>query len=201
VTAAERETLAREALAEITPAGTFGDFMSETAEGEGVYTLLFAATMGGYPGWHWTVSVAELPDSAPTVLEAELLPGDGSLLAPDWVPWSDRLVPTDELVALVGEDDVDDLDADDLDDDLDDDDLDDDRGDDPDDGIDFETIDPVDAGVESAVESGETLDLLALPEDEQDEPEAEADDDGPEPPAAAPVKKRRQKKQQPGEGE
>jgi hypothetical protein len=185
VTAAERETLAREALAEITAVGTFGDFISETAEGEDVYTLLFAATMGGYPGWHWTVSVAELPDSAPTVLEAELLPGDGSLLAPEWVPWSDRLVAGEDLDVLV------DLDADDDLDDLDDaDDLDDDHGDDPDDGIDFESVADLEAS-----------DLLAMGEDEQDQPEAEADDDGPEPPAVAPVKKRRQKKQEPGEGD
>jgi len=187
VTAAVREAIARDALAEITPAGTYGHFLSETDEGEGVYTLLFAATMPGYPGWHWTVSVAELPDSAPTVLEAELLPGDGSLLAPDWVPWSDRLVVGEDLDALEA---IDDLDEVDLDDDLDDvDDLDDDHGDDPDDGIDFES-EPV-----------ESSDLLALPEDEQDEPQAEADDDGPEPPAVAPVKKRRQKKQEPGEGD
>jgi hypothetical protein len=152
VTAAERETLAREALAEITAIGTFGDFISETAEGEDVYTLLFAATMGGYPGWHWTVSVAELPDSPPTVLEAELLPGDGSLLAPEWVPWSDRLVAGEDLDVLVE--------------------------------LDFEGSD-----------------LLAVGEDEKDQPEAEADDDGPEPPAVAPVKKRRQKKQEPGEGD
>jgi hypothetical protein len=175
VTAAERETLAREALAEITAVGTFGDFIGETAEGEGVYTLLFAATMGGYPGWHWTVSVAELPDSAPTVLEAELLPGDGSLLAPEWVPWSDRVVAGEDLDVLAdleADDDLDDLDdADDLADDLDD-------------GIDFEESD-----------------LLAVSEDEKDQPEAEADDDGPEPPAVAPVKKRRQKKQEPGEGD
>ncbi|MEO5920525.1 MAG: DUF3027 domain-containing protein [Pseudolysinimonas sp.] len=185
VTAEEREAIARSALAEITPAGTFGDFIDETHEGEGVYTLLFAATMGGYPGWHWTVSVAVLPDSAPTVLEAELLPGDGSLLAPEWVPWSDRLKAGEDLDALaeiVGSDD------DDLDDDLDDDDLDDDHGDDPTDGIDFESAD---------LESG----LLAVGEDEQDEPEAETDDDGPEPPAAAPVKKRRQKKQHADEGD
>jgi hypothetical protein len=174
VTAAERETLAREALAEITAIGTFGDFISETAEGEDVYTLLFAATMGGYPGWHWTVSVAELPDSPPTVLEAELLPGDGSLLAPEWVPWSDRLVAGEDLDVLVeldSDDDLDDLDE------LDD-------VDDADDGIDFEGSD-----------------LLAVGEDEKDQPEAEADDDGPEPPAVAPVKKRRQKKQEPGEGD
>jgi hypothetical protein len=191
VTAAERETLAREALAEITAAGTFGDFISETAEGEDVYTLLFAATMGGYPGWHWTVSVAELPDSAPTVLEAELLPGDGSLLAPEWVPWSDRLVAGEDIDVLAVADELEELD--DLDDIDDVDDLDDDHGDDPDDGIDFES-DPV-------VEPVETLDLLAVGEDEQDQPEAESDDDGPEPPAVAPVKKRRQKKQEPGEGD
>ncbi len=185
VTAAERATLAREALAEITAAGTYGDFISETDEGQGVYTLLFAATMGGYPGWHWTVSVAELPDSAPTVLEAELLPGDGSLLAPEWVPWSDRLVAGEDLDALVdleGADDLEDID--------DPDDLDDDHGDDPDDGIDFES--------EPAAEAS---DLLAVGEDEQDQAEAESDDDRPEPPAVAPVKKRRQKKQEPGEGD
>jgi len=28
-------------------------------------------------------------------LEAELIPGDGALLAPDWVPWSERLRPGD----------------------------------------------------------------------------------------------------------
>jgi hypothetical protein len=188
VTAAERATLAREALAEITAAGTYGDFLSETDEGQGVYTLLFAATMGGYPGWHWTVSVAELPDAAPTVLEAELLPGDGSLLAPEWVPWSDRLVAGEDLDALAELDDADDLE------DLDDaDDIDDDHGDDPDDGIDFES--------EPAAGPDEASDLLAVGEDEQDQPEAEADDDGPEPPAVAPVKKRRQKKQEPAEGD
>lgn len=181
MTAAEREAIARSALAEITAAGTYGDFLSETDEGEGVYTLLFAATMGGYPGWHWTVSVAELPDSAPTVLEAELLPGDGSLLAPEWVPWSERLVVGEDLEALQALEDTDDLDdVDDLDDDV----LDDDHGDDPDDGIDFESSD-----------------LLALGEDEQSETEAEADDDGPKPPLAAPVNKRRQKKQQSDEGD
>ena len=179
VTAAEREAVARGALAEITAAGTYGDLISETEEGEGVHTLLFAATMGGYPGWHWTVSVAELPDAAPTVLEAELLPGDGSLLAPEWVPWSERLAAGEDLESLVELDDADDLDGDDLDDDV----LDDDHGDDPDDGIDFESSD-----------------LLALGEGEQDEAEPETDDDGPEPPLAAPVKKRRQKKQEPDEG-
>jgi len=177
MTTAEREQRARDALAEITAAGTFGELLSETAEDDGVFTMLFAATMGGYPGWHWTVSLAELPGEEPTVLEAELLPGDGALLAPDWVPWSERLDEYRAAQAEAGEPDESELLADD-EADLDEHDLDDDHGDDPDDGIDFESSD-----------------LLAVGEDEQHEAEGESDEDGPEPPAAAVVKKRRQKKQ------
>jgi hypothetical protein len=166
MTAAEREQVARDALAEITAAGTFGDLISETAEDDGVYTMLFAATMGGYPGWHWTVSLAEVPGDSPTVLETELMPGEGALLAPDWVPWSQRLEEYRAAQAAAGEpDETASLEGDDEDDD---DPLDDDHGDDPDDGIDFESSD-----------------LLAVGEDEQDEPESEADEDGPEPPAVA----------------
>lgn len=178
VTAAEREQVARDALAEITAAGTFGDLISDTAEGEGVFTLLFAATMVGYPGWHWTVSLAELEGEQPTVLETELMPGDGALLAPDWVPWSERLEEYRAAQAEAGEPDESVLDDVDEDDD-DDHDLDDDHGDDPDDGIDFESA----------------SDLLAVGEDEKDQPEAESDQDGPEPPRVAAVKNRRQKKQ------
>ena len=187
MTTAEREQRARDALAEITAAGTFGELLSETAEDDGVFTMLFAATMGGYPGWHWTVSLAELPGEEPTVLETELMPGDGALLAPDWVPWSERLDEYRAAQAEAGEPDESELLADDDEPDLDEHDLDDDHGDDPDDGIDFES-DPL-------VEPVEALDLLAVGEDEQDEAEGESDEDGPEPPAAAVVKKRRQKKQ------
>jgi hypothetical protein len=166
MTAAEREQVARDALAEITAAGTFGDLISETAEDDGVYTMLFAATMGGYPGWHWTVSLAEVPGDGPTVLETELMPGEGALLAPDWVPWSQRLEEYRAAQAAAGEpDETASLEGDDEEDD---DPLDDDHGDDPDDGIDFESSD-----------------LLAVGEDEQDESESEADEDGPEPPAVA----------------
>lgn len=86
-----RVDVARAALSEITPESQVGDLTSETTDDEGVTTLTFAATMLGYPGWHWTVSVAQLEGEEPTVLEAELLPGDGALIAPDWVPWSVRL--------------------------------------------------------------------------------------------------------------
>jgi len=165
VTGPEREQLARDALAEVTPAGTYGDLLGETVEDDGVYTLRFSSAMGGYPGWVWTVSLAELEGETPTVLETELMPGAGALLAPDWVPWSERLEEYRAAQAAAGEpDETVELDDDDDDDDPDDD----DHGDDPDDGIDFESSD-----------------LLAVGEDEQDEPETETDDGGPEPPAAS----------------
>ena len=176
------ESVARVALAEIAPAGTVGDLIDSTAAEEGVLALNFVSTLSGYPGWHWSVSVAQLPGEAPTVLEAELMPGEGALLSPDWVPWVDRLedyhVAQAALAAQAGEalldDDLDD-------DDLDDDDLDDDLGDDPDDGIDFEgALSP------SGLPSDGGVSPSGLPSDrgvdEQDEPESEPDDDRPEQP-------------------
>jgi len=130
VTADERARIARDALREITPDPTVGELVSQTDEGDGVTTLEFAATMSGYPGWHWTVSVAEVEDEAPTVLEAELLPGDGALLAPDWVPWSERLEDyraAQAAVAAEAEDDDESDDDESDDDDYDSDDEDDDR--------------------------------------------------------------------------
>ena len=84
--------LARGALAEITPESTIGEPLGYEVEESGAVSLFFECRIPGYPGWHWTVTVGRAGDDAePTVLEAELMPGDGALLAPDWVPWSDRL--------------------------------------------------------------------------------------------------------------
>jgi hypothetical protein len=125
------EAVARElalaALHEITPAATIGDFTDASVAEDGVLTLRFANRMAGYPGWFWTVGVAQVEDSAPTVLEAELTPGEGALTAPEWLPWAERLaeyeaaqaalaaegLATDDLEGDEDEDldDVDDLDA------------------------------------------------------------------------------------------
>ena len=195
------EQLALEALAEITPPDTVGAPTGREVAENGVVTLTFAAAMSGYPGWHWTVSLAEVDGLEPTVLELELLPGDGALLAPEWVPWSARLEEyraaqaaageTDETVeAADGEqgDDLDELDDDDAEDD-------DDLGDDPDDGIDFES-----AGSDIADERDESSDPTdsVVPErgvDEQDEADAESDEDRPEPPAAVAAEDLRQEEQ------
>lgn len=209
MTTADRVEIAQRALHEITPAATIGDFVSETVEDDGVVTMVFAATMLGYPGWHWTVSVAELDGEAPTVLEAELLPGDGALLAPDWVPWSDRLEEYRAARAAAGEpdetieggvavdDESDDDDADDEDDESDEDDDesdDDDDDDDESDGFDEDDVparhvyDGID--VEDAIESDDDGDsdddsVAQGGPDEADEPEADADEHRPEPEDAA----------------
>ena len=138
--------LALAALHEITPASTVGAAAGYTVEDGGVVSLRFANTMPGYPGWFWTVSVAVVDGAAPTVLEAELIPGDGALLAPEWVPWSVRLADYQAAqVALAAEqgDDDDDLDGDD---ELDDEELDDDDNDDDDDeDEDLDEVDDLDA--------------------------------------------------------
>lgn len=98
--------LARTALEEITSADSIGSPIGHMVEGERVVSLFFDCTLPGYPGWRWTVSLARTDENAvPTVLETELTPGEYALTAPDWVPWSDRLID--------GEGDMDDDESDD----------------------------------------------------------------------------------------
>lgn len=131
----EAHDLALAALREITPATTIGDAADYRVEPDGVVSLRFHNRLAGYPGWLWTVSLARVEDAEPTVLEVELLPGDGALLAPDWVPWAVRLAEYQAAQVALAEaphaadesaqdaddaddlDDVDDLDAADFDDD------------------------------------------------------------------------------------
>jgi len=85
------EELARGALLEITTSTSVGALVGEKIESDGVVSVLFASLLPGYPGWNWTVSIAQVDGQAATILEAELMPAEGALLSPDWVPWSERL--------------------------------------------------------------------------------------------------------------
>lgn len=175
--------LALAALAEITPASTVGDPVDYVVEADGVVSLRFANRLPGYPGWLWTVSVAVVPDAEPTVLEVELLPAAGALLAPEWVPWAVRLADYQAAQAASadedGEDDADDLadDADDLDDDVDD--LD-DEADEPDDDEDEDDAGFAD-GSTAVTHAGDVdgVDIDALDEAADDD-EADDEDDSDE---------------------
>ena len=62
----------------------------------------FAASLPGYVGWTWAVTLAGVPgEGRPTLDEVVLLPGEDALLAPEWVPWHERLRPGDLSVGDV----------------------------------------------------------------------------------------------------
>ena len=59
-------------------------------------THSFATKDPAYVGWRWAVTVTRNEDSDHvTVDEVCLLPGSDALLAPAWVPWSERVQPGD----------------------------------------------------------------------------------------------------------
>lgn len=75
---------------------TIGDHVGVEVAGDRVVTHLFECADPAYAGWRWAVTVARAPRSKiVTVDESVLLPGPGALLAPEWVPWQDRLLPGD----------------------------------------------------------------------------------------------------------
>lgn len=191
--------LARTALLEVTPESSIGAPVGTVDEGDGVVSVLFANRMPGYPGWRWTVSVAKVGDEDPTVLEVELMPGDGSLVAPEWVPWSERLAEyraaqdheSDEESDDESDDDDEDDDFDDEsdedsdDEDADYDDADDDEADDESDDDDFDADeDDLDESDDDDIE-GVDVDVLAEVDDDDDDAsdgDDDAADEAPQPP-------------------
>ncbi|MGH3447018.1 MAG: DUF3027 domain-containing protein [Nocardioidaceae bacterium] len=87
---------ARTALGDAVDAGQFGAHLGTVTEADRVVTHLFAATMPGYDGWRWAVTLARAPrQKVVTVNEVVLLPGSDALVAPEWLPWKDRVAPGD----------------------------------------------------------------------------------------------------------
>ncbi|MSV42160.1 MAG: DUF3027 domain-containing protein [Actinobacteria bacterium] len=88
--------LARSAVLEIAPAEHIGDHLEVTSDTDLMATHWFTCLNGGYQGWRWAVTVVRVPDSdLVTISEVVLLPGSGALLAPAWLPWSERVRPGD----------------------------------------------------------------------------------------------------------
>lgn len=88
--------LAREVLDTVALPGTVGEHQGYEEVGDRVGTHFFASTSTGYVGWRWAVAVTRIPRAKKaTVSETNLVPGDGALLSPDWLPYADRLAPGD----------------------------------------------------------------------------------------------------------
>lgn len=90
--ALEQKDFARNALIESAGRNKVGNFIEVIDEDGDVATFLFENNQKGYVGWRWSVSVFQADSNEPaTVSEIVLMPGPDSLVAPDWVPWSERL--------------------------------------------------------------------------------------------------------------
>jgi hypothetical protein len=88
--------LALTAAQETADPGTVGAHLSVMAEGDRVVTHFFACEAKGYRGWRWAVTLSRAPRArTATVSEVVLLPGPDAVLAPAWVPWSERIAPGD----------------------------------------------------------------------------------------------------------
>lgn len=93
---AEAADLARSAAVDLAGADVVGEHTGVFAEDERVATHLFTCLDRAYRGWRWAVTVSRASRARiVTVSEIVLLPGPDSLLAPAWVPWSDRVRPGD----------------------------------------------------------------------------------------------------------
>lgn len=77
-------------------AGSVGEHLGVVAEGDRVVTHLFACNDPAYRGWRWATTLTRASRAKNvTIDETVLLPGPDAVLAPEWVPWSERLRPGD----------------------------------------------------------------------------------------------------------
>jgi hypothetical protein len=88
--------LARTAIVEFSGPDVVGEYLGAGFDDPSAATHRFLAVMPGYQGWQWAVVVAAYPgaDHA-TISEVVLVPGPTALLAPQWVPWQERVQPGD----------------------------------------------------------------------------------------------------------
>lgn len=85
------QPLAEKAAKETAPANGVGKFLGTTTEDKDTTSYRFESKLTGYVGWEWNVVVFQGKKAdAATVSEVVLLPGKESIVAPSWVPWSER---------------------------------------------------------------------------------------------------------------
>lgn len=89
--------IARAAIEGIAPAEQIGQHLAAKSEGDRLVTHLFESKLAGYGGWQWyAVLTRNSRSKVVTVDELGLLPSENSILAPEWIPWAERVRPGDE---------------------------------------------------------------------------------------------------------
>ena len=86
----QHQGFAEKAAKDSAPVGGVGKFLGTIDEEANVVSYRFQANMKQYLGWEWNVVVFQAKRADPTISEVVLLPGKESIVAPDWLPWSER---------------------------------------------------------------------------------------------------------------
>lgn len=96
----QHEALAKKAATEVAPSGGVGKFLGVVEEESNIVSYRFEAKIRGYEAWEWNVVVFQGKKSSPaTVSEIVMLPGKDSIVAPPWLPWSERRAEPDQSLA------------------------------------------------------------------------------------------------------
>lgn len=97
----EFEFLARQAAIQASSPVAVGDLIERVEEADpGVVTYKFESKLKGYVGWRWAVSLF-FENELVSISEVNLVAGEESILAPKWVPWSERLADYKALQAAL----------------------------------------------------------------------------------------------------
>jgi NACalpha-BTF3-like transcription factor len=166
-----------------------GNYVRTDEEEPGLRSYIFESTLRGYVGWFWSVTIYQPEGQEPTISEVVMMPGDGALVAPKWIPWSERLADYKALqaeleaqaaaeAAEAADAETDDVEAEDEDDvELDEDD-----------------IELVVSEEEEIIENAAEELLAATEFDVEEKPEEETNDAGSKPPRFFSWKNRRKNK-------
>ena len=160
-----------------------GNYIRTDEEEPGLRSYIFESTLRGYVGWFWSVTIYQPEGQEPTISEVVMMPGDGALIAPKWVPWSERLADYKalqaELEAQAAAEAAEAAEA---------------LEEETSEGEDEEELELVDAPEEETIEQAEEVLLATTEFDVEEEPEEEANDTGRKPPRFFSWKNRRKNK-------
>lgn len=161
-----------------------GSYIRTDEEEPGLRSYIFESTLRGYVGWFWSVTIYQPEGQEPTISEVVMMPGDGALIAPKWIPWSERLADYKALQAeLEAQAAAEAAEAEEA--------LEEDESEEETEG---QPIDLVDAPEEETIEHAEEVLLASTEFDVEDDSQDEADDAGRKPPRFFSWKSRRKNK-------
>ena len=88
----DAQELTQVALVEEVGQEFVGDFVGSAMDADHIATHLYTCLNPAYLGWNWAVLVVRAAGTDTiTVNDVVLMPGEQALVAPAWVPWSERV--------------------------------------------------------------------------------------------------------------